>query len=152
MTLCCVFFQSHDPSMFGSRNKHAARPFSTPRVFTNYVPFIVPGLSTSSSTTPTPTSSSSSSQDSVFDESRHTENPVPGRSGSTSEELRGEPAAKTSRNRKQQNTHEGRGEVQCDLLHDFRISERIWSMKVVLQSHGETLRPRIKTLPVLLMN
>ena len=33
-----------------------------------------------------------------------------------------------------------------------RISEKIWSMKVVLQRHGETLRPRIKTLPVLLMN
>ena len=34
VTLCCVFFQSHDPSMFGSRNEHAARSFSTPRVFT----------------------------------------------------------------------------------------------------------------------
>ena len=34
VTLCCVFFQSHDPSMFGSRNKHAERSFSTPRVFT----------------------------------------------------------------------------------------------------------------------
>ena len=33
-----------------------------------------------------------------------------------------------------------------------RISERIWSMNVVLQSHGETLHLRIKTLPVLLMN
>ena len=32
--------------------------------FSNYVPFVVPGLSTSSSTTPSPTSSSSSSQDS----------------------------------------------------------------------------------------
>ena len=32
--LCCVFFQSHDPSMFGSRNKDAERSFSTPRVFT----------------------------------------------------------------------------------------------------------------------
>ena len=54
----------------------------------NYVPFVVPGLSTSSSTMPTPTSSSSSSQDSVFDVNRYTENPVPKRSGSTSEELR----------------------------------------------------------------
>ena len=42
----------------------------------NYVPFVVPGLSTSASTTTTPTSSTSSSQDSVFDVSRHTENPV----------------------------------------------------------------------------
>ena len=47
----------------------------------NYVPFVIPGLSTSSSTTPTPTSSSSSSQHSVFDVSRYTENPVPERSG-----------------------------------------------------------------------
>ena len=31
VTLCYVFFQSHDPSMFGSRNKHAARSFTTPR-------------------------------------------------------------------------------------------------------------------------
>ena len=52
------------------------------------VPFVVPGLSTSSSATPTPTSSSSSSQDSVFDTSRYTENPVPERSGSSSEEVR----------------------------------------------------------------
>ena len=33
-----------------------------------------------------------------------------------------------------------------------KISERNWSMNVVLQSHGETLRLRIKTLPILLMN
>ena len=33
-----------------------------------------------------------------------------------------------------------------------RISENIWSMKVALQSHGETLHLRIETLPVLLMN
>ena len=50
----------------------------------NYVPFVVPGLSTSSSTSSTPFSSTpfskdptSSSQDSVFDVSRHTENPAP---------------------------------------------------------------------------
>ena len=36
-------------------------------ILSNYVPFVVPGLSTSSSTTPTPTLSSPSSQDSVFD-------------------------------------------------------------------------------------
>ena len=33
-----------------------------------------------------------------------------------------------------------------------RIPKNIWSMKVVLQSHGETLRLRIMILPVLLMN
>ena len=38
----------------------------------NYVPLVVPSLSTSSSATPTPTSSKSSSQDSVFDVSRYT--------------------------------------------------------------------------------
>ena len=59
----------------------------------NYVPFAVPGLSTSSSTTPTPTSSTSSSQHSLFDVNRYTENPVPERSGSTSEEVRGKPDA-----------------------------------------------------------
>ena len=45
-------------------------------------------VSTRSSATPSPTSSSSSSQDSVFDTSRHTKNPVPEGSGSTSDELR----------------------------------------------------------------
>ena len=57
----------------------------------NFVPFVVLGLSTSSSTKPTPTSPSSSSQDSVFDVNRHTENQVPERSGRKSEELRGNP-------------------------------------------------------------
>ena len=33
-----------------------------------------------------------------------------------------------------------------------RCSKRIWSMKVVLQSHGETLSLDIEALPVLLMN
>ena len=57
-----------------------------------YVPFVVPGLSaSSSSTTPSPTSPSSSSQDAALVVSRYTENPVPARSGSTSEELRGDP-------------------------------------------------------------
>ena len=46
-----------------------------------------------SSTSSTPASSTSSSQDSVFDVNRYTENPVQERSGSTSEELRGKPAA-----------------------------------------------------------
>ena len=59
----------------------------------NYVPVVVPGLSTSSSTMPTPTSSSSSSRDSVCDVGRYTENPVPERSGSMSERASGRPAA-----------------------------------------------------------
>ena len=33
-----------------------------------------------------------------------------------------------------------------------RISEKFWSMKIVLWSQGETLRQRIETLPVLLTN
>ena len=67
----------------------------------NYVPLVVLGLSaSSSSTTLSPTSPSSSSKDSVFDVTRYTENPVPGRSGSTSGELR-RPVAWISRNRKQ---------------------------------------------------
>ena len=60
----------------------------------NCAPFVVPFLSTSSSTTSTPVSSSSSSQDSVFDVNRYTENPAPERSGSLSEELRGNPLHK----------------------------------------------------------
>ena len=66
----------------------------------NYVPFVVPGLSTSFCTTPTPTSPSSSSQDSVFNVNRYTENPGLERSGSMSEELREKPVAWISRNRK----------------------------------------------------
>ena len=63
----------------------------------NYVPFVVPGLSASSfSTTPSPTSPLSSSQDSVFDVNRYTENPVHVRSESTSEELRGDPLHETT--------------------------------------------------------
>ena len=83
----------------------------------NYVPFVVSGLSTSSSTTPTPTSPTSSSQDSVFDISRYTENPVPKRSGSTSEELQGNPLHETAET---ENTYQNEGhEVQSDLLRDL---------------------------------
>ena len=84
----------------------------------NYVPFVVPGLSTNSSTSPSPTSSTSSSQDSVFDINRYTENPVPERSGSTSEESRGNPLHRPSET-ENQNKNEGREEVQSDLLHDL---------------------------------
>ena len=58
----------------------------------NCVSYVVLGLSASSSSTTPSLTSSSSSQDSVFDVNRYTENPVPERSGSTREELRG-PAA-----------------------------------------------------------
>ena len=42
----------------------------------NYVPFVVSGLSTNSSTSSSPTSSTSSSQDPVFDITRYAENPA----------------------------------------------------------------------------
>ena len=83
----------------------------------NHVPFVVPRLSTSSSTTPTP-SSSSSSQDSVLDESRYTENPVPARSGSTNEKLRGNPLHESTET-KNKNKNEGHEDVQSDQLHDL---------------------------------
>ena len=84
----------------------------------NYVPFVVPGLSTSSSTTPTPTSSTSSSQDSVLDVRRYVENPVPERSGSTSEELRRN-LVHGSTETENTNKNKGREDVQIDLLHDL---------------------------------
>ena len=74
----------------------------------NYVPFVVPGLSTSSSTSSSPASSTSSAQDSV----------VPGRSGSTSEELRGNPIHNPTET-ENKNKNEGREEVQSDLLRDL---------------------------------
>ena len=64
----------------------------------NYVPFVVPGLSaSSSSTTPSPTSPSSSSQESTsanrdsVSENRGVESPVSARSGGTNEEPRRDP-------------------------------------------------------------
>ena len=82
----------------------------------NYVPFVVLGLSTSSSATATPTSSSSSSRHSVFDASRNTENPV--RSGSTSEELWGNPPHRSTET-ENTNKNEGREEVQSEKTHDL---------------------------------
>ena len=66
----------------------------------NFVAFVVLGLSTSSSTSSTPISSTSSSKDSVFDISRYTGNPATERSGSTSEELRGKPLHRSTENQK----------------------------------------------------
>ena len=84
----------------------------------NYVPFEIPGLSTSSSTTPTHTSSSSSSKDFVFDTKRYAENPAPERSGRTSEDLRGNPLHRPTET-ENKNKNEGREEVQSDLLRDL---------------------------------
>ena len=74
---------------------------------------------TSSSTTPSLTSPSSS-QDSVFYVNRYTENPVPERSGSASEELRGKPLHEPTGTENNNNNNEGREEVQSDLLHVLR--------------------------------
>ena len=121
----------------------------------NYVPLVIPGLSTSSSTTPTPTSSSSLSQDSVFDVNRYTENTVPERSGSTSEELRGDPLHESTET-ENKNKNEEREEVQRDLsskcLIGYRNSEIIWLMKVLQQSLGEPQSKEVKTLPSHFMN
>ena len=113
----------------------------------NYLPFVVPGLSTSSSTTPTPTSSTSSSQDSVFDLSGNTENPATERIGSTSEELRGNPLHRSTEteNTKMKETKKYTAIYCMNCRIGCRSSEKIWSMKVVLHNHRETRRLGIET-------
>ena len=122
----------------------------------NYVPFVVLGLSASSSlTTPSPTSPSSSSQDSVFDVNRHTKNPVPERSGSMSEELRGDPLHGTTEieNKNKKKSQKKYKEIyRMNCLIGYRNSWRIWLMKVLLQSFGETHTKEVQTLPSHLMN
>ena len=127
----------------------------------NYVPFVVPGLSTSSSTSSTPTSSTSlsqdptsSTQDAVFDVSRYTENPATERL-----EVRvrsyGETRCIDQQKPKTLNMKDAKKyrQIYCMTCQTgCRSSERNWSMKVVLWSHGETWRLDIETLPVLLMN
>ena len=85
----------------------------------NYVPFVIPGISaSSSSTTPSPTSPSSSSQDSVFYVNRYTENPVPERSGSMSGERRGDPLQESTETESQIKNRESE-EVQRDVSHEL---------------------------------
>ena len=116
--------------------------------------FVVPGLSaSSSSTTPSPTSPSSSSQDSVF---MSTDTPkiqyqkeveVPVKSfGETRCKNPQTPKTKME-NRKR---YEEISRMNC--LMGYRNSERIWLMKVLQQSLGETQSRRVKTVPNLLMN
>ena len=83
--------------------------------FSNCVPFVVPGLSTSSSATPTPTSSSSSSQDSVSRQQIH------GKSRNQKEvEVRVRGYGETRcMNRQKPKTQIKMKEVQSDLLHDL---------------------------------
>ena len=113
----------------------------------NYVPFVVTGLSASSSTTTTPTSSSSSSQDSVFDvaDKRNIQYPK-------ELEVRVRSFGET---RCIDQKNEGREEVLINNMNcpiGCKSSARIWSMNVVLQSHGETQSKEVKTLPSLHMN
>ena len=114
----------------------------------NCVPFVVPGLSTSSSTTHThthtPTSSSSSSQDSVFDVNRYTENTVQERSGSTSDELRGNPMHKPTET-ENKDKNEGPEEVQSDLLHD--LPDWLQEFRENLVDERSPLEPRGNLAP-----
>ena len=105
----------------------------------NNVPFVVPALSTSSSTTPTPTSSSSSSQDSVFDVGRYAENPVPERSGSTSEGLRENPLHKPTET-ENKNKNEGREELRGGILHD--LPDGLQDFRENLVDASSLLEPR----------
>ena len=110
--------------------------------------------SESSSTIPSPSSPSSSSQDSVFDANRYSENPVPERSGSTSEEVGRDPLHKpteTENKIKMRNAKKYTAIYCMTWRTGCRSSDKIWSMGVVLWSHGETLRLGIKTLPSHLM-
>ena len=88
----------------------------------NYVPFVVPGLSTSSSSSSSPTSPTSSSQDTVI----CTENPQTERSEIMSEGSRGNPSrgsAETGNTNKNEDDEELRSELLQDLrewLQDFK--------------------------------
>ena len=104
---------------------------------------MVPGVTAnSSSTTPSLTSPSSSSQDSASDVNRYTESPVPERSGSISVELRGDPQHDSTETENKQKMKDSKYKaiyyMNCRI--GYRNSERIWSMKVLQQSFGETPR------------
>ena len=120
----------------------------------NYVPFVVLGLSASSSTTPTSTSSSSPSQDSVFDVNKCTESPI-----AKEVEVRvksfGETRCmnpKKPKTKKKGNAKKYKA-IYCMICQiGCRSSERIWSTNVVLLEPRRNLIMDIETLPVLLMN
>ena len=87
---------------------------------TNYVLFVVPGLSTSSSTSSSPASSTSSSQDTVIG----TENPATERSEIMSEESRGNPS-RGSAETENTDDEELRSELLQDVpewLQDFKMN------------------------------
>ena len=98
-----------------------------------------------------PTSPSSSSQDSLFDVNRYTENPVPETSRSVGEELRGDPQHESTETGNKNQKEES--EVQRDMSHELpgwlqEFRERIWLMKILQQSLGETQSKEVETLPM----
>ena len=123
-------------------------------IISNHVPFVVPGLSTSSYTTP------------ILLHHLHLRNPY----------LTQADTPKIQYPREVEELVESFGETRCinpqkpktklkmkdakkykaiycmTCWTGCRNSEKFRSMKAVLQSHGETLRPSFETLPVLLMN
>ena len=110
---------------------------------------MVPGLSaSSSSTTHSRTSSTFSSRDSVFDVRRYAENPVPERSGSTSEELREEPPM--HRPTETENRHKMKDAKKYTAIYCMtcrtgcRSAEKFWSMKVVLLEPRRNLAPKVQ--------
>ena len=123
----------------------------------NNVPFVVPGLSTSSSTSSSRASSTSSSQDSVFDVNRYTENIVPKRSGSTSEELRRNPLHRSTEN-ENTNKNEDDEEFRSELLQDVLVwlqdfKENLVDKHVHLHQYSPSsfhelpMEPRAKVVP-----
>ena len=106
---------------------------------TNYVPFVVLGLSTSSSTSSSPASSTSSSQDTVIS----TENPAKERSEIVSEESRGNPSRGSAEKENTNKNEDDEVNYRRIRRNGCRISRRIWLIRMF--NH-------INTLPSLLMN
>ena len=102
----------------------------------NYVPFVVPGLSaSSSSTTPSPSSPSSSSQESVFDVDRHKnpaiERSVEVRAESFRETRCTKPHKTENQNKNGENQKKYKEVYHLNCLIGYRNSGRIWLMKVL---------------------
>ena len=113
----------------------------------NYVPFVVPGISaSSSSTTPSSASSPSSSQESTsanrdsVGEQRCGNSSIR-KGGCTNEELRGDPLhdpQKPKTKIKIGNRKKYKEIYRMNCLIGYRNSGRIWLMKVLQKSFGET--------------
>ena len=89
--------------------------------------------------------------DSVFVVNRYTENPVPERSGSASGELQGDPLHETTEieNKNENGKSEEKQQIyRMNCLIGNRNSGRMWLMKVLQQSLGETQSREAKTLQV----